>query len=64
MTTNLIPLIYLTLSQKKKKKKKKTDFKAEPLMFLDLASHMKALYSTLEHYSIKQRQLSYPCIQF
>ena len=32
------------------KKEKKIDFKAEPLMFLDLASHMKSLYFTLKQY--------------
>ena len=30
--------------------KKQIDFKAEPLMFLDLASCMKSLYSTSEQY--------------
>ena len=38
---------------KKKKKKKKKYFKAEPLMFLDLASRMKSLYSDSEQYCIK-----------
>ena len=32
------------------KKEKKIDFKAEPLMFLDLASHMKSLYFTSKQY--------------
>ena len=35
------------------KKKKKIDFKAESLMFLDLASRMKSLYSDSEQYCIK-----------
>ena len=30
--------------------KKKIDFKAEPLMLLDLSSHMKSLYFTLKQY--------------
>ena len=42
------------------KKKKKKDFKAEPLMFLDHASHMKSLYSTSEQYFLKQRERTFP----
>ena len=42
--------MYVTLSQKKQ-----IDFNAESLMFLDLASCMKSLYSILEQYCIKQR---------
>ena len=51
--------MYVTLSRKKQ-----VDFKAESLMFLDLASRMKSLYSISEQYSIKQRELSHPRFQF
>ena len=40
--------------------KEKNDFKAEPLMFLDHASHMKSLYSTSEQYCLKQRERTFP----
>ena len=38
------------------KKKKKNDFKAEPLMLLDLASHMKSLYFTSKQYLHKEER--------
>ena len=59
MTVNLLRWMYVTFSWKKQ-----TDFKADSLMFLDLPSRMKLLYSIPEQYCIKQRELSCPRFQF
>ena len=61
MTANLLWWMYVTLSWKKRRTKQ-IDFKAEPLMCLDLASCMKSLYHTSEQYCIKQRE--FPILAF
>ena len=39
--------------------KQKIDFMAEPLMFVDIASRMKSLYSTSSNICIKKREFSH-----